>query len=321
MSLLKFKFSEMDTRLVRHGSRVFKFKIQYHSEKSRLPCSDETAQKEVEQIIKVIFMDPDALQPLKTDHFLAFPYKLQWKTARKLEFYHREQKLNAHPNVFNIYLLDRDDNDDSISERRAEAAETDHQRIPVQDTSEQNVETTPMRDESHPASKTRKTLPSNSDKVKSQRKRTEAVVKQYALRSKLHGTANTSEDEPSSKRPKRILQSSTSVKEKTTEQTDRSPEAGTEANSFSPAEPEGGIDLPSRRPDRDTIQQDQLEELMRLQNLARPTRQTTDLSEQSVQQESRGMLGSVWNDIVLHFSQLQTLCACRGYVAIKLIWV
>ncbi|XP_078000919.1 uncharacterized protein LOC144453483 [Glandiceps talaboti] len=281
MSLQKFKLPDIDTRIIKHSNTLYKFKFQFQSDtirSSKLPCDEETIQKEIQNAVRVVIKNPDELQPMKTDHFLVFPYKKPWKTATRLEFFQNGTKLNVFPNIFHIYLTENTEK--PVSER----INGGNGKVSQQITDNAGPSVTTSRISPVTPSMPEQAIRSNKPRIKKvklkQHHGSDSPIQspstklpRYALRKRPAPSSNNSQ-EPSSKRATRTLyrKQTQSKAPPAAIGSDRSPPPATGADmgGIIPGVPEGGVVLPSKRPGRDDIQQDVLDEMMRLQNLARP---------------------------------------------------
>ncbi|XP_019625986.1 PREDICTED: uncharacterized protein LOC109471158 [Branchiostoma belcheri] len=99
-----FKLPDQDTRLIRCNNTVYKFKLQYRDGSNRLPCDVATMQQEMEHVVRCLLQIKESLHPVRTDHFVIYPYKRPWGTARKLKFYQGQRELQAYPYVLYVYV-------------------------------------------------------------------------------------------------------------------------------------------------------------------------------------------------------------------------
>lgn len=113
MSLSKFQLPGLDVRLIKHDDTIYKFKLQYRNRhtctRKKIPCDEDTVQQELKNILKVVLKNQEALQPMKSDHFIVYPYKRLWKTAKQLQFWQNGKTLKVSAYVFNIHLEDNTD--------------------------------------------------------------------------------------------------------------------------------------------------------------------------------------------------------------------
>ncbi|XP_066281482.1 uncharacterized protein [Branchiostoma lanceolatum] len=99
-----FKLPNQDTRLIKCNNTVYKFKLQYRDGSNRLPCDADTMQQEMENVVRCLLQIKEDLHPVRTDHFVIYPYKRRWGTARKLKFYQGQTELQAYPYVLYVYV-------------------------------------------------------------------------------------------------------------------------------------------------------------------------------------------------------------------------
>ncbi|XP_050762404.1 membrane-anchored junction protein-like [Gymnogyps californianus] len=105
MSLKPFTSPLPETRFLRAGRLVYKFKIRYGNFNSA-PDLDNTASaaKELEEAIRVILGNLDDLHPFSTDHFTIFPYLSKWERVSKMRFKHGKVHLVPYPYICTVYL-------------------------------------------------------------------------------------------------------------------------------------------------------------------------------------------------------------------------
>ncbi|KAM6193251.1 membrane-anchored junction protein-like [Sarcoramphus papa] len=105
MSLKPFTSPLPETRFLRAGRLVYKFKIRYGNFSSA-PDLDNTASaaKELEEAIRVILGNLDDLHPFSTDHFTIFPYLSKWERVSKMRFKHGKVHLVPYPYICTVYL-------------------------------------------------------------------------------------------------------------------------------------------------------------------------------------------------------------------------
>ncbi|XP_078590079.1 uncharacterized protein LOC144870190 [Branchiostoma floridae x Branchiostoma japonicum] len=99
-----FKLPNQDTRLIKCNNTVYKFKLQYRDGSNRLPCDVATMQQEMENVVRCLLQIKEDLHPVRTDHFVIYPYKRSWGTAGKLKFYQGQTELQAYPYVLYVYV-------------------------------------------------------------------------------------------------------------------------------------------------------------------------------------------------------------------------
>ncbi|XP_035695461.1 uncharacterized protein LOC118429128 [Branchiostoma floridae] len=99
-----FKLPNQDTRLIKCNNTVYKFKLQYRDGSNRLPCDVATMQQEMENVVRCLLQMKEDLHPVRTDHFVIYPYKRSWGTAGKLKFYQGQTELQAYPYVLYVYV-------------------------------------------------------------------------------------------------------------------------------------------------------------------------------------------------------------------------
>ncbi|XP_040184498.1 membrane-anchored junction protein [Rana temporaria] len=105
MPIKPFSFAVPETRFLHSAKYVYKFKIRYgvcfslqHIENKR------QALQELVESIKAIIANHDNLYPFSTRHFLIFPYKSKWESARCLRFKFKHKSLCPFPYVFTVYI-------------------------------------------------------------------------------------------------------------------------------------------------------------------------------------------------------------------------
>ncbi|XP_050770249.1 membrane-anchored junction protein-like [Gymnogyps californianus] len=105
MSLKPFTSPLPETRFLRAGRLVYKFKIRYGNFNSA-PDLDNTASaaKELEEAIRVILGNLDDLHLFSTDHFTIFPYLSKWERVSKMRFKHGKVHLVPYPYICTVYL-------------------------------------------------------------------------------------------------------------------------------------------------------------------------------------------------------------------------
>nr|XP_043876774.1 membrane-anchored junction protein [Solea senegalensis] len=98
MTLQSFSFPVAETRLLRAGSFIYKFKI-------RRSFSGEEVNQELEDIIRTVIGNLDTLQPFSSEHFNVFPTdKKQWEGLSEEMCKHGRKTLRAYPFVLLLNL-------------------------------------------------------------------------------------------------------------------------------------------------------------------------------------------------------------------------
>ncbi|XP_076828554.1 uncharacterized protein majin isoform X2 [Brachyhypopomus gauderio] len=64
----------------------------------------EFVSEELENAVRVVFMNLDSLQPFTTKHFNIFPYKSRWERVSELSFRRGPMKLIAYPFLITLYV-------------------------------------------------------------------------------------------------------------------------------------------------------------------------------------------------------------------------
>ncbi|XP_074966222.1 membrane-anchored junction protein isoform X3 [Phalacrocorax aristotelis] len=107
MSLKPFTYPLPETRFLRAGRLVYKFKIRYGNLNSAPDLDNtESAVKELEEAIRVILGNLDDLHPFSTDHFTVFPFSdlSKWERVSKMRFKHENVHLVPYPYICTMYL-------------------------------------------------------------------------------------------------------------------------------------------------------------------------------------------------------------------------
>ncbi|XP_064322158.1 membrane-anchored junction protein isoform X1 [Phalacrocorax carbo] len=107
MSLKPFTYPLPETRFLRAGRLVYKFKIRYGNLNSAPNLDNtESAVKELEEAIRVILGNLDDLHPFSTDHFTVFPFSdlSKWERVSKMRFKHENVHLVPYPYICTMYL-------------------------------------------------------------------------------------------------------------------------------------------------------------------------------------------------------------------------
>ncbi|XP_037532235.1 uncharacterized protein LOC119409388 [Nematolebias whitei] len=101
MPLQPFSFPVPETRFLKAGSFIYKFKI-----RGGIICSGEEVLKgkcfnqEMEDIIRTVLGNLDHLEPFSTTHYVVFPYKKCWRKVHK----HRVKRPRLYPFVIILYV-------------------------------------------------------------------------------------------------------------------------------------------------------------------------------------------------------------------------
>nr|XP_014349142.1 PREDICTED: uncharacterized protein C11orf85 homolog isoform X1 [Latimeria chalumnae] len=105
MPLKPFSYPNSETRFLHAGMTLFKFKIRYGNAPSREGLeNDGSNTQELEDAIRAVLGNLDALQPFTTKHFTIFPYKSKWVRVSELRFKHRNSFLTPYPYVCTLYV-------------------------------------------------------------------------------------------------------------------------------------------------------------------------------------------------------------------------
>ncbi|XP_058481915.1 membrane-anchored junction protein isoform X1 [Solea solea] len=99
MTLQSFSFPVAETRFLRAGSFIYKFKIRRGGS-----FSGEEVNQELEDIIRTVIGNLDTLQPFSSEHFNVFPNKKQWEGRSEEMCKHDRKTLTAYPFVLLLNL-------------------------------------------------------------------------------------------------------------------------------------------------------------------------------------------------------------------------
>ncbi|XP_045920198.1 membrane-anchored junction protein [Micropterus dolomieu] len=105
MPLQAFSFPVHETRCFKAGSFIYKFRIRGGSSYSGEEVMGGSCfNQELEEIIRTVLGNLDALQPFSSTHFIVFPYKKRWEGASKVMCRNGERRLRVYPFVLILYL-------------------------------------------------------------------------------------------------------------------------------------------------------------------------------------------------------------------------
>uniref|UniRef100_M3XLE3 Membrane anchored junction protein n=1 Tax=Latimeria chalumnae TaxID=7897 RepID=M3XLE3_LATCH len=104
MPLKPFSYPNSETRFLHAGMTLFKFKIRYGNAPREGLENDGSNTQELEDAIRAVLGNLDALQPFTTKHFTIFPYKSKWVRVSELRFKHRNSFLTPYPYVCTLYV-------------------------------------------------------------------------------------------------------------------------------------------------------------------------------------------------------------------------
>ncbi|XP_041634718.1 membrane-anchored junction protein [Cheilinus undulatus] len=105
MPLSAFSFPVPETRILRAGSQIFKFKIRGGSSPSgEEVIGGQSFSTEFEEIVRTVLGNLDSLQPFSSTNFNVFPYKKPWEDASKTMCKQCDRNLRAHPFTLIVYL-------------------------------------------------------------------------------------------------------------------------------------------------------------------------------------------------------------------------
>ncbi|KAL0969919.1 hypothetical protein UPYG_G00234520 [Umbra pygmaea] len=106
MPIRSFSFPLPETRFFQAGRHVYKFKIRNANNCSEVDLiREEFLNHELENAIRSVLDNLDALQPFTTKHFIVYPYKSKWRRLSELRFETLSgEKLPAYPYLITLYI-------------------------------------------------------------------------------------------------------------------------------------------------------------------------------------------------------------------------
>ncbi|XP_054029237.1 membrane-anchored junction protein [Dryobates pubescens] len=105
MPLRPFSCPRPETRFLRAGRLLYKFKLRYGCSSSAADLDlPESAAQELEEAIRVILGNLHGLQPFSTEHFTVFPYLSRWERVSRMRFRHENVQLVPYPYTCTMYL-------------------------------------------------------------------------------------------------------------------------------------------------------------------------------------------------------------------------
>ncbi|XP_024864268.1 membrane-anchored junction protein isoform X1 [Kryptolebias marmoratus] len=101
MPLQPFSFPVPETRYLKAGSLIYKFKIRGGTSYSRDGVLEgECFNQELEDVVRTVLGNLDHLEPFSTAHYTVFPYKKRWGKAHK----DGVKRLRLYPFVIVLYV-------------------------------------------------------------------------------------------------------------------------------------------------------------------------------------------------------------------------
>ncbi|XP_067379194.1 uncharacterized protein [Channa argus] len=126
MPLEAFSFPFPETRFIRAGNLIYKFKIRGGSSYSGNEKMEGSFSQELENIIRTVIGNLDSLQPFSTTHVNVFPYKKHWEGVSKVMCKHGEKKLRVYPFILILYLEKNSRNGKQAEEKLSPEDEISH---------------------------------------------------------------------------------------------------------------------------------------------------------------------------------------------------
>ncbi|XP_073330690.1 uncharacterized protein [Pagrus major] len=118
MTLQAFSFPLPETRFIKAGSFIYKFKIRGGSSYSgEEDMGGNCFSQELEEIIRTVLGNLDSLQPFSSTHFNVFPHKKKWEGVSNVMCKHYERKLRVYPFILILYLEKNTQNGKQAEER------------------------------------------------------------------------------------------------------------------------------------------------------------------------------------------------------------